>query len=153
VDKNQPVSDIKTMDQVLSDSLARRRIYMALLGMFAGAALLLAAVGIYGVMSYTVNQRVHEIGLRLALGAERADVLRLILSEGTKIAFVGTAIGIAVALALTRLMTSLLYGVTATDPATLLAVAALPVLVAVVACYIPARRAVRVDPMVALRHE
>jgi ABC-type lipoprotein release transport system permease subunit len=89
----------------------------------------------------------------LALGAERADVLRLILSEGTKIAFVGTAIGIAVALALTRLMTSLLYGVTATDPATLLAVAALPVLVAVVACYIPARRAVRVDPMVALRHE
>jgi putative ABC transport system permease protein len=153
VDKNQPVSDIKTMDQVLSDSLARRRIYMALLGMFAGAALLLAAVGIYGVMSYTVNQRVHEIGLRLALGAERADVLRLILSEGTKIAFAGTAIGIAVALALTRLMTSLLYGVTATDPATLLAVAALPVLVAVVACYIPARRAVRVDPMVALRHE
>jgi len=153
VDKNQPVSDIKTMDQVLSDSLARRRIYMALLGMFAGAALLLAAVGIYGVMSYTVNQRVHEIGLRLALGAERADVLRLILSEGTKIAFVGTAIGVAVALALTRLMTSLLYGVTATDPATLLTVAALPVLVAVVACYIPARRAVRVDPMVALRHE
>ncbi|HWZ23745.1 MAG TPA: ABC transporter permease, partial [Verrucomicrobiae bacterium] len=118
VDKNQPVSDIKTMDQVLSDSLARRRIYMALLGMFAGAALLLAAVGIYGVMSYTVNQRVHEIGLRLALGAERADVLRLILSEGTKIAFVGTATGIAVALALTHLMTTLLYGVTATDPAT-----------------------------------
>ena len=153
VDKNQPVSDIKTMDQVLSDSLARRRIYMALLGMFAGAALLLAAVGIYGVMSYTVNQRVHEIGLRLALGAERADVLRLILSEGTKIAFVGTATGIAVALALTHLMTTLLYGVTATDPATLLAVAALPVLVAVVACYIPARRAMGVDPIVALRHE
>ena len=153
VDKNQPVSDIKTMDQVLSDSLARRRIYMALLGMFAGAALLLAAVGIYGVMSYTVNQRVHEIGLRLALGAERADVLRLILSEGTKIAFVGTATGIAVALALTHLMTTLLYGVTATDPATLLAVAALPVLVAVVACCIPARRAMCVDPIVALRHE
>jgi putative ABC transport system permease protein len=153
VDKNQPVSDIKTMDQVLSDSLARRRIYMALLGIFAGAALLLAAVGIYGVMSYTVNQRVHEIGLRLALGAERADVLRLILSEGTKIAFVGTATGIAVALALTRLMTSLLYGVTATDPATLVAVAALPVFVALVACYIPARRAMRVDPIVALRHE
>jgi putative ABC transport system permease protein len=123
VDKNQPVSDIKTMDQVLSDSLARRRIYMALLGMFAGAALLLAAVGIYGVMSYTVNQRVHEIGLRLALGAERADILRLILSEGT------------------------------TDPTTLVAVAALPVLVAVMACYIPARRAMRVDPIVALRHE
>ena len=153
VDKNQPVSDIKTMDQVLSDSLARRRIYMALLGMFAGAALLLAAVGIYGVMSNTVNQRVHEIGLRLALGADRADILRLILSEGTKIAFVGTATGIAVALALTRLMTSLLYGVTATDPATLVAVAALPVLVAVMACYIPARRAMRVDPIVALRHE
>jgi putative ABC transport system permease protein len=153
VDKNQPVSDIKTMDQVLSDSLARRRIYMALLGIFAGAALLLAAVGIYGVMSYTVNQRVHEIGLRLALGAERADVLRLILSEGTKIAFVGTAAGIAVALALTRLMTSLLYGVTATDPATLVAVAALPVFVALVACYIPARRAMRVDPAVALRHQ
>ena len=119
VDKNQPVSEIQTMDQILSDSLARRRIYMTLLGLFAGAALLLAAVGIYGLMSYSVNQRVHEIGLRLALGAEREDVLHLILSEGAKIAVVGVGIGIAAALLLTRLMASLLFGVTATDPATL----------------------------------
>jgi len=121
--------------------------------MFAGAALLLAAVGIYGVMSYSVNQRVHEIGLRLALGAECGDVLRLIMTEGTKIALLGVSIGIAFALALTRLMTSLLYGVTATDPATLCVVAALPLLVALMACYIPARRAMRVDPLVALRYE
>jgi ABC-type antimicrobial peptide transport system, permease component len=153
VDKNQPVSEIQTMDQILSDSLARRRIYMTLLGLFAGAALLLAAVGIYGLMSYSVNQRVHEIGLRLALGAEREDVLYLILSEGAKIAVVGVGIGIAAALLLTQLMASLLFGVTATDPATLSIVSTLPLLVAFLACYIPARRAIRVDPMVALRYE
>jgi putative ABC transport system permease protein len=153
VDKNQPVSEIKTVDQLLSDSLARRRIYMVLLGVFAGAALLLAALGIYGVMSYNVNQRVHEIGLRLALGAERGDVLHLILSGGARIALIGTGVGIAAALALTRLMTTLLFGVTATDPATLGMVAVLPLLVAFVACYVPARRAMRVDPMVALRYE
>ena len=153
VDKNQPVSKIETMDQVLSDSLARRRIYMALLIVFAGAALLLAAVGIYGVMSYGVNQRVHEIGLRLALGAERGDVLHLILSEGVKIALIGTGIGIAATLVLTRLMTSLLFGVTATDPATFTIVGVLPLRVALLACYIPARRAMRVNPMVALRYE
>lgn len=141
------------MDQVLSDSLARRRIYMALLIVFAGAALLLAAVGIYGVMSYGVNQRVHEIGLRLALGAERGDVLHLILSEGVKIALIGTGIGIAATLVLTRLMTSLLFGVTATDPATFTIVGVLPLRVALLACYIPARRAMRVNPMVALRYE
>jgi putative ABC transport system permease protein len=153
VDKNQPVSEIQPMEEVLFDSVARRRIYMALLGVFAGAALSLAAVGIYGVMSYSVNQRIHEIGLRLALGAERADVLRLVMTEGAKIALFGIAIGIAFALALTHLMTSLLYGVTATDPTTLFAVATVPLLVAMMACYVPARRAMRVDPMVALRYE
>jgi putative ABC transport system permease protein len=153
VDKNQPVSEIQPMEEVLFDSLARRRIYMALLSLFAGAALSLAAVGIYGVMSYSVNQRIHELGLRLALGAERADVLRLVMTEGAKIAILGIAVGIAFALALTCLMTSLLYGVTATDPTTLFAVAAVPLLVAMVACYIPARRAMHVDPIVALRYE
>jgi predicted permease len=153
VDENQPVSEIQPMEEVLFDSLARRRIYMALLSLFAGAALSLAAVGIYGVMSYSVNQRIHELGLRLALGAERADVLRLVMTEGAKIAILGIAVGIAFALALTRLMTSLLYGVTATDPTTLFAVATVPLLVAMVACYIPARRAMHVDPIVALRYE
>jgi putative ABC transport system permease protein len=153
VDTELPVSEIRAMDQILSDSLGRRRIYMTLLGLFAGAALLLAAVGIYGLMSYSVNQRVHEIGLRLALGAERGDVLHLILSEAAKIVVLGVVIGISTALLLTRIMASLLFGVTATDPVTLSAVAALPLLVAFLACYIPARRAMRVDPMVALRYE
>jgi predicted permease len=153
VDKDLPVSEIRTMEEILSASLARRRIFMTLLAVFAGAALLLAAVGIYGLMAYSVNQRVHEIGLRLALGADRGDVLQMILGEGARIAVIGTAIGVAAALALTRLMSTMLFGVSATDPATLSLVATVPLGVAFLACYIPARRATRVDPMVALRHE
>ncbi|HEV2489545.1 MAG TPA: ABC transporter permease [Candidatus Acidoferrales bacterium] len=153
VDSNQPISRIRTMDQILSESLARRRLYMVLLGVFAGAALLLAAVGIYGVVSYSVSQRTHEMGIRLALGAQRSDVLRLILGQGTGVALLGIAIGIVASLALTRLMSSLLFGVSATDPLTFAVVAILLMLVALTACYIPARRAMRVDPLVALRYE
>jgi len=153
VDKNQPISKIETLEQVLSDSLARRRLYMILLGVFAGAALLLASVGIYGVMSYSVNQRMQEMGIRIAVGAERRDVLRLVLGQGARAALLGIAVGITAALVLTRVMASLLFGVSATDPLTFLAVATLLTLVALAASYIPARRAMRVDPMVALRHE
>ncbi|MGH9866199.1 MAG: FtsX-like permease family protein, partial [Candidatus Acidiferrales bacterium] len=153
VDKNQPISKIATMEQVLSDSIAQRRLYLVLLGVFAGAALLLAAVGIYGVMSYSVSQRTHEIGIRLALGAEQTEILKLILGRGAKLTLLGVTTGIVAAMLLTRLMSSLLFGVDATDPATFAAVAVLLTLVALVACYIPARRAMRVDPMVALRYE
>lgn len=153
VDKNQPISKIATMEQVLSDSIAQRRLYLVLLGVFAGAALLLAAVGIYGVMSYSVSQRTHEIGIRLALGAGQIEILKLILGRGAKLALLGVATGILAATALTRLMSSLLFGVSPSDPATLVSVAVLLMLVAMAACYIPARRAMRVDPMIALRYE
>jgi putative ABC transport system permease protein len=153
VDRNQTLSEIKSMDQVLADSLARRRLYMLLLGIFAAAALLLAAVGIYGVMAYSVSQRTHEIGVRLALGAERRDVLRLMLRRGMGVTLIGVAIGLAAAFGLTRLMSTLLYGVSASDPATFAGVAILLFAIALAACHIPARRAMRVDPMVALRYE
>ena len=153
VDKNQPISKIATMEQVLSDSIAQRRLYLVLLAVFAGAALLLAAVGIYGVMSYSVSQRTHEIGIRLALGAGQNEILKLILGRGAKLALLGVAAGILAATALTRLMSSLLFGVSPSDPATLASVAMLLMLVAMAACYIPARRAMRVDPMIALRYE
>jgi ABC-type antimicrobial peptide transport system permease subunit len=126
---------------------------MLLLGLFAALALILAAVGIYSAMAYSVSQRTHEIGIRTALGAQRWDVLRLVMKDGAKIALIGIASGIAGALALTRLMTSLLFEVKPTDPATFAGVAILLALVALAACYIPARRAMRVDPMVALRYE
>ena len=126
---------------------------MLLLGLFAALALILAAVGIYGAMAHAVNQRRHEIGIRTALGAQRGDVLRLVLSDGAKIVLFGIASGIAGALALTRLMASLLFEVKPTDPMTFASVATLLALVALAACYIPARRAMRVGPMVALRYE
>jgi putative ABC transport system permease protein len=153
VNKNQPISRIETMEVVLSESLARRRLYMILLGVFAGAALLLAGVGIYGMVSYSVSQRIREMGIRIAMGADRGDVLRLVLGQGAKIAALGIGIGMVAALGLTRLMTSLLFGVSATDPLTFVGVAGLLTVVALGACFVPARRAMRVDPMVALRHE
>ena len=142
-----------TMESAISDSLAQRRFAMVLLAAFAGLALLLASVGIYGVIAYVVGQRTQEIGIRMALGAHRTDVLRLMLWEGMQLALIGVAIGVAAGLALTRLMTKMLYGVTATDPRTFSGVALILLLVAVAACYFPARRAARINPMQALRSE
>jgi predicted permease len=145
--------ETKTMDEIVADSLAARRFSMILLSVFAALALLLSSIGIYGVISYVVGQRTHEIGIRIALGAQRSDVLRLMLGEGMKMAMMGVAIGIAAALGLTQLMAKMLFGVSATDPITFCAVALVLTAVALTACYIPARRAMRVDPMVALRYE
>jgi putative ABC transport system permease protein len=153
VDREQPLVDVITMDEILNDSLSHQRFNMLLLSVFSGLALLLAAIGIYSVLAYSVRRRMREIGVRMALGAQRGDILRMILGQGTKLALVGTGIGVAAALGLTRLMASQLFGVTATDPMTFLSVAALIVLVALAACYIPARRATKVDPIVALRYE
>ena len=145
--------ETKPLEQILAESLAARRFSMILLGVFAALALLLSSIGIYGVISYVVGQRTHEIGIRMALGAQRSHVLRLMLGEGMKMALLGVAIGVAAALGLTQLMASMLYGVSATDPITFCGVALVLTSVALTACYIPARRAMRVDPMVALRYE
>jgi putative ABC transport system permease protein len=153
VDPTQPVANIRTMNEVLGRETAQRRLGMILLTTFAALALLLAALGIYGVLSYFVVQHTPEIGVRLALGAQRRDVLRLVIGKGMKLALAGIAVGLAGALVLTRLMTSLLFGVKAADPLTFGLLALLLTLVALVACYIPARRATKVDPMVALRYE
>jgi predicted permease len=149
----QVIFGAQTMDSVISDSVASQRFSMILLLVFAVLALILASVGIYGVISYVVGQRAHEIGIRMALGARPQDILRLILSRGGKLTGLGIAVGLAAALGLTRLMASLLYGVGATDPLTFAGVAVLLTLVALVACYVPARRATKVDPVVALRYE
>ena len=143
----------ETMNRVISDSLAARRFAMVLLGVFAGLALVMSCVGIYGVISYLAGQRTHEIGVRMALGASRRDVLGMVLSEAAKMASVGVAVGLVAALAVTRLMANLLFGISAHDPVTLVAVAVLLTLVALAACYIPAWRATKVDPLVALRYE
>jgi predicted permease len=153
IDPREVIYSVETMDEVVSHSFAARRLSMILLGVFAALALALACVGIYGVISYLVSQRTHEIGVRVALGAQRDDVLRLVLGHGARMALAGVAIGIVAALALTRLMSRLLFGVSASDPLTFSGVAILLVIVALVACYIPARRAMRTDPIVALRHE
>ena len=153
MNSEQVVSGVQTMDEIISSSIASQRFSMILFGAFAALALLLSSIGIYGVISYLVGQQTREIGLRMALGAQRRDVLQLILGKGVKSALLGVAIGIAAALALTRLMAGMLYGVTATDPLTFAVVALLFLTIALAACYIPARRAMRVDPMVALRYE
>ncbi|MGO9273142.1 MAG: ABC transporter permease [Terriglobia bacterium] len=153
VNKDQPVSNIRTLEQVLADSVAQPRIFSLLLGVFAGLALVLASVGIYGVVSYSVTQRTHEVGVRLALGAEQVDVLRLVVGQGILLTAIGLSIGLAGALALTRFLARFLYGVRPTDPITFVLVALTLFVVALLACYIPARRAAKVDPMVALRYE
>jgi predicted permease len=149
----QVLYGVRTMDDLVSESLATRRFSMILLGIFAALALVLASIGIYGVLSYLVARRTHEIGIRMALGADRLAVLRLVLGGGMKLALVGVSIGIAGSLALTRLMAKMLYGVSPSDPVTFLTIAALLLLIAMSACYIPARRAMRVDPAIALRYD
>jgi len=152
-DPNLPVTHVMTLDNLFADSVSPRRFSTFLLGVFAGLALLLAAMGIYGVMSYVVSLRTNEIGIRVALGAQPVDIWRLVIGRGAQLAIAGVAFGLVGAFALTKLISSLLYGVKPTDPLTFGSVALLLVGVALLACYVPARRAMRVDPMVALRYE
>jgi putative ABC transport system permease protein len=153
IDKDLPVFSIWTMDQLLGNSIAQRRLTLVLLASFAALALLLAAVGIYGVISYAVRQRTHEFGIRLALGARARDVLALILKQGLKLTLIGIGLGLLAAYALTRLLESLLFGVRPTDALTFGVIVVVLLGVALLACWIPARRATKVDPLVALRHE
>jgi len=153
IDKDLPLYNIATMDQLVTNSVAQQRLNLSLLVAFAGLALALAAVGVYGVMAYAVTQRTQEFGIRIALGASRGDVLKQVFLEGGRLAALGLALGLIAALALTRLMASLLFGVKPIDPVTLGVAAVLLAFVALAACYIPARRATLVDPLVALRYE
>jgi putative ABC transport system permease protein len=153
VDADQPLSNIATVEQQLNDQTGTRGIGMILLASFAALALLLATLGIYGVLAYFVTQHVPEIGVRLALGAQPRDILALVLKKGMALSLGGVAVGLAASFALTRLMSGLLFGVTATDPKTFALISLLLAAVAFLACYIPARRAMKVDPMIALRYE
>jgi predicted permease len=153
LDPTLPVSGAQTLDETVSASLSQRRFSMEMVGLFASTALLLAGLGIYGVISYVVSERTHEIGIRLALGAQRRNILHIVLRHGLGLAIAGAAVGLICALIVSQLMASLLYGVRPTDPLTFAGVALLFVLVALLACYVPARRAMKVDPMVALRYE
>jgi len=153
IDPNLPVVDVISMEQRLAESIASRRFQMQLFGLFAAVALVIATVGIYGVISYIVSQRTHEIGIRMVLGAQTSDVLWMVIRRGMILALIGVALGLATALALTRVMKNLLFNVSATDPATFTLIALLLVSVALIASYIPARRATKVDPLQDLRHE
>ena len=153
VDKNEPIASIGTMEQLISQSVAAPRFRTLLLGIFAGLAFLLSVVGIYGIISYSVSQRSHEMGVRMALGAERHEVVRLVVGQGMRLTLMGVAVGLVAALGLTRLLASYLYSVRPTDPVTFVVVSAVMIAVALLASYIPARRATKVDPVVALRHE
>jgi putative ABC transport system permease protein len=152
-DSSAAVFGITSMQEIVSGSISTQRLTMLLLGVFAALALTLSAIGIYGVISYLTCQRIHEIGVRMALGASSRDVLHMVLGQGMKTSLIGVGLGIAAAIGLTRLITKVIYGVGATDPLTFIGVAALLIGVALLACYIPARRAMRVDPMIALRYE
>jgi putative ABC transport system permease protein len=152
-DPNQIIWRTQTLDELLSTSVAPRRFNMLLLGIFAGVALVLAAVGLYGVMSYSVSWRTREIGIRMALGAKRADVLRLVVRQGMTMTLIGLALGLLGAFSISRVLRGLLYGVSSTDPLTFVAVSIVLLGVALLACLVPARRATRVDPIIALRTE
>jgi putative ABC transport system permease protein len=153
LDPQLPLATVRTLDDWVSSTAAQPRLNAQLFGIFAAVALLIAAIGIYGVIAYSVNQRTREIGLRMALGAQRAGVLRLIIGEGMTVGLIGIGAGLAAAVALSRALSSLVFGVPVHDPATFSAVGALLTLVALAACAVPARRASRVDPMVALRDD
>jgi ABC-type antimicrobial peptide transport system permease subunit len=153
VNKNQALSDVRSVDQIRDQAMGGRRLVSVLLGTFATVALILAGIGIYGVISYNVAQRTREMGIRAALGATERSLLRLILDRGVRLTLIGLAIGVAGAIGLTRLMAALLYGVGARDPVTMVSVGVILAGVAIAASYVPARRATRVDPVVALRYE
>jgi putative ABC transport system permease protein len=153
LDRDVPISNVNTMEQLVAQSVAQRRFGMFLLGIFALLALLLAAIGIYGVVSYSVTQRTQEIGVRMALGASATDVLKMVLRNGMSLALIGVGVGLAGAFALTRLMSRLLFAVTPTDVTTFSLVSVALIAVALLACYLPARRAMKVDPLEALRYE
>lgn len=153
VSGDEVIHGVQTMDDIVAQSLADRKFSMILLGVFAILALILSSIGIYGVISYLVGQRTHEIGIRMALGAQQSDVLKLVLGQGMRMALIGVGVGLAAAIGLTRLMSKMLFSVSATDPITLIGVSVLLTIVALLACYIPARRAMRTDPIVALRYE
>src|SRR6185436_19369470 len=153
LDPDLPLTRVMPMTDVVARSVWQQRLYTALFGVFAAVALILATVGIYGVMSYAVSQRTREIGLRMALGAQPTDVLKMVVGHGAMVTAIGVGVGLAAAVGLTRLMSTLLFGVTATDPITFVFVSLLLAGVALGACFVPARRAAKVDPMIALRYE